>query len=403
MNANIVLPVLFLIAVVMLGRFLRFRPEHAASGLHHIAETKFIFLFLGIILGPSITGIVTPEIHTQLSPLLGMGLGLIGFLYGTSLDLSILIRLRKRVIVGTFFEAVVTFLIVLAAVRPALHYILPATTGSSEIWVISMILAVTAAGTAPAAIFVLRTHFFLGGPHYECLQFISAVDDIPGCLILLGCYSFLHPGLLLQSDSMSGFYWLIVSLLTGTLAGLLLGLFARIGLGRNDLNLVIFGIIGFSAGTSEYLHLSPFLVTLVAGLVYANTCRRIHQVYRQIEAWEHVLYVLFLIMAGTLFQLDKAYLSILLPIYIGSRFAGKILGGACFFYSVRSVLSIRRSIGLGLLPQGGLAIAMIVDFYRLYSFPASSDLLAVVILSILFTEFFAPRMALRIVEEVGPK
>lgn len=403
MNAGIVLPVLFLISLVLLGRFLRFRPEHAASGLHHIAETKFFFLLLGVILGPSLTGIVTPQIHVQLSPLLGMGLGLIGFLYGTSLDLSIMLHLRKRVVAGTFLEALITFFLVLAAVHPALNYILPMDASTGKIWVISMILAVTAAGTAPAAIFILRTHFFLGGPHYECLQFISAVDDIPGCIILLGCYSFLHPGLLLQSDFMSGFYWLIISLLTGTLSGLLLGLFARIGLGRHDLNLIIFGIIGFSAGTSEYLHLSPFLVTLIAGLVYANTCRRIHQVYRQIEPWEHVLYVLFLIMAGTLFQLDLKYLTILFPIYIGARFAGKLLGGAVFHLAVRKVVTVRRSIGLGLLPQGGLAIAMIVDFYRLYSFPAGSNLLAVVILSILLSEFIAPRLALRIVEESSRK
>ncbi|NIP83548.1 MAG: hypothetical protein GWM90_31710, partial [Gemmatimonadetes bacterium] len=77
--------VLVLVLLGLLGARFAFDPARAPLGPRLLLTTGAHFLLVGLLLGP-ILGFLTVEVVGQLEPLLALGLGWIGLLFGMQLD-----------------------------------------------------------------------------------------------------------------------------------------------------------------------------------------------------------------------------------------------------------------------------------------------------------------------------
>ena len=77
---------LILILLALLGARFSFSTVRVPPGPRLVFRTGTHFLLLGFVLGPQLLGLLTEDAVRQLFPLLGMGLGWIGFLFGLQLD-----------------------------------------------------------------------------------------------------------------------------------------------------------------------------------------------------------------------------------------------------------------------------------------------------------------------------
>ncbi|MCA9796363.1 MAG: hypothetical protein KC910_31365, partial [Candidatus Eremiobacteraeota bacterium] len=79
-----------------------------------LARTGILFLLLGAAIGPNGLRLLDPDVLEQLGPIVVLGLGWIGFLYGIHLEYRWLRRFASGLFLTALGESAFTFLFVLA-------------------------------------------------------------------------------------------------------------------------------------------------------------------------------------------------------------------------------------------------------------------------------------------------
>ncbi|MCA9297506.1 MAG: hypothetical protein KDA28_00485, partial [Phycisphaerales bacterium] len=87
---------LVLILVALVGARLSFSTDLAPSGPRLLFRTGTHFIAVGYLLGPDVLGLLSAQASRQLSPILAVGLGWVGFHFGLQLDRATLLRFAAR-------------------------------------------------------------------------------------------------------------------------------------------------------------------------------------------------------------------------------------------------------------------------------------------------------------------
>ena len=162
-----------------------------------------------------------------------------------------------------------------------------------------------------------------------------------------------------------------------------------------------------ASGIADYFKTSPFLATITLGFVIAN-CEEVQQeVSKALRELEPLIYLIFFTMAGAHLRVDViASVGGLILIFVVGRFLGKSIGGflGTTFSSLPS--SYKRLLGLGLLPQAGLALGFLVLVQESPQLRGeiSSLLSAMVLSAVMINELAGPiatRFVLRWTKEEG--
>ena len=179
--------------------------------------------------------------------------------------------------------------------------------------------------------------------------------------------------------------------------GYIFHLIAYIKINQDELILIIIGLVTLAAGISLYLKLSPLFITFIMGLVVANiTVRNIRILEIMIRA-EKSIYILIVILAGASWQ-PTSFISIGLTIlYFCVRLTGKFIGGFTAVKLFETGFPIKPTMGLGLLSQGGIALAIIINFQQIFQHPSGQTILTIVILGAIINELISPALVLRLV------
>lgn len=369
------------------------------------ARTGIMFLVLGAFIGPRGLNLLDPHVLDGLGPIVILGLGWIGFLYGTNLEYRALRRFDPRLFATAVGESLTTMVLTLLALAVAVKYFFQAALDWQALW----IAAAAAAGTAPASLFMLRTYLPIRGPTYDLLRFCASIDDLPGIIGLGIVFSISRP-LVFSSVVLSTMIWLVFQVFLGILAGLLIEALFQVIITDPDepdtfaFSLPFFGMVGLFSGFSSYIGLSPLFVSVVAGITFANISQHSERVYTGLARREHTLYVLFLLMSGCYWPFDGFNAWGLLAVYMLVRMLGKLLGT---LVSVKSFLSgpefshrMPWNSGLGLLPQGGLAIAMVVSYLWRFGHHSAAWAVNIVHLSVILNELVAPYIFFSLLRKV---
>lgn len=389
------------------------------------------YLVLGLLLGPSLglifkdfKGVITVEDNTALEFISELALAFIAFSIGSEFALKNIKKLGKEIFTLTTLEVVGAVLVVFLAL-----FFLPKPdviqTGyhpfAKENIAFGMILASMSAATAPAATIMVIRQYRAYGAVTKTILPVTALDDIFG-IVVFGFFIAIAKILVPQGATnvplllmfLSPFIEVFGSVLIGALLGLILSKLAnKFDRLRDDMQvlalLTVFMTVSLTSIVNHYLHdygigFSQLLINIAVGSMVANVAKKPERSYGALNDMTTPFYIIFFTLAGASLDLsllgaDRLILIITL-VYILARGGGKILGIYVGARIAKSSPTIRKFLGIALLPQGGVSIGLLVivavqmkTFYPIIA--------TIIMLSILVYETFGPIFAKFSLQKAG--
>jgi hypothetical protein len=145
----------------------------------------------------------------------------------------------------------------------------------------------------------------------------------------------------------------------------------------------------------------------VMGALVANLSRSTDRVQLLLSRWEKPVYVTFLLVAGALIEIPTWLVFPMAVGYAGLRFLAKLAGASLMVGAIRFNFDVPKRLGLGLVPQGGISIAMAVSGALMYSdlrirgVDAEALLFAVIVMGVALAELTGPFLTTRLLERAG--
>ena len=364
------------------------------------------YLISGVLIGPFCLGLLgidglgfTGEAQIDhLGFLSDVALGFIAFSIGSEFRLSTLKHTGKQAFTVGVLQAVITTLVVDAALL-GLHCLI----GDKLSVPAAITLGSIAAATAPAATLMVVRQYKAKGKVTDILLPVVALDDAVGLAVFsisFGIAKALAGG---EADMISVFLEplleIVCSLALGALMGYLLTLLERIfHSNRNRVSLVI-GFVLVTVGLSMSkiniggvtIGFSSLLVCMMLGTVFCNYCKLSEDLMDKADMWTAPLMVLFFVISGA--ELDLSVFSDIAvvgigAVYILSRCLGKYFGARWSCDIAGADPMVKKWLGITLFPQAGVALGMCVTAGEL---PGDGPIIRNIILfSVLVYELFGP-------------
>ncbi|MBO4471924.1 MAG: cation:proton antiporter [Clostridia bacterium] len=368
------------------------------------------YLVAGIIIGPSVLGRLgvpclgfnTPEQVDSLSMISDVALGFIAFAIGHEFRLSALKQTGKQAtIIGILQAVVATICVDIALV--ALHFIMPDLLPMP----VAITLGAIAAATAPAATLMVVRQYKAKGPVTDVLLPVVALDDAVGLVIFAVSFGIAqsmkngttHIAALIIEPLME----VILSIAFGGLVGLGLTWLERFFHSHRNRNALIVGSVILTVAVSQLkIPIGPFtfgfsslLVCMMLGTIFCNFCPLSEDLMLQADRWSGPAITLFFVLSGAALDFSVfADLSVVLigVVYILFRSMGKILGAHWSSLLAKSPETVRKWLGITLLPQAGVALGMCSTAYRVLGGAEGSLIRNIVLFSVLIYELVGPSL-----------
>ena len=364
-----------------------------AIGRHTPLPRVTLLLIFGVLIGPEYFDLLPETLVGGFDIVAMMALVMVGFLLGGQFTLSAL-REHGREILWISVAAVIVPAALVFAALTAVGIETP----------LALILAGIAPATAPAATVDVVREAKARGPFARALLGIVALDDAWGLLLFSLCLSSAAAMLGAEgSDSaVRAAAWEIGgALFLGVLLGLPTAyLTGRISPGEPTLTEAL-GVVFLCGGLAIWMDVSFLIAAMVLGMVVINLAKHHTRPFHAIENVEWPIIMLFFVLAGASLELTAlSSIGLVAAAYILARAVGKVLGGWTGGLISRAETSLRRWIGLALLPQAGVALGMsLVASSRLPQF--TETLLAVIIGSTILFDLAGPVLTRFILHRAG--
>ena len=358
------------------------------------------FIIIGLLLGSDFLNVIDDATLGLLRPFVCVILGWVGFLFGLQFDRQTVKNLPSGFVAMSAIEGAIT----LAAVLPVAWYLLMKNTNATPevIAVAAVALAASAACTGLTALALVEKRGQPGTrPTMTLLRSTSSLDPAVGVIAAgVGLSLFaVHP-----FDAVSfpmTLQWLVISVCLGSVTA---WIFVSLSLTRTsqaELTVYLLGIIALAGGVAFALHLSALFVSFVCGLVVANLTHvgSIRgRVMTIVAHGDRFLYLLLLVLAGAYWELPDIRVVFAALIYVGVRLLGKVSGGYLSTRRLARHHAVPPLIGLGLVSQGGMGLAIIVELRYVVDQPLIEVVTSVAIMAIIINELLAPWLAIRTAE-----
>ena len=345
------------------------------------------YLVAGLLFGPYVLKLLPAEQVSQMTLVTNVALAFIAFSIGGSFNLKTLRQIGGKVLVITALESCTASAAVIAAL---LLMRFPAPE--------ALLLGAIAAATAPAATLLVVKQYKASGPLTSMLLPVVAMDDAV-CLILFSVLSSVAAvlangtelnvaGMLLKPLKEIG-----LSLALGAAIGAVVAVCARLFKSRANRICVIVCSLFLCTALADRFGLSQLLVCMMNAAVMVNLTREADKLLEGCDRWTPPLFMLFFVISGA--QLNLSVLrsvGLLAVAYIGFRSLGKYAGATLGAVATKAHPSVKKYLGLTLLPQAGVAIAM--SQLAVGMLPAyGEEIRAVVLTGTLVYELIGPVLA----------
>ncbi len=352
-----------------------------------------LLLVFGFAVGPAGLDLL-PDITARWFPAVAeIALVMIGFLLGGELTRRALRERGLQVLVVSVTVVAVTFVIVGLGMM-AIGAQAP----------VALLLAAIATATAPAATMDVVHSSGRGTPFSHFLTAVVALDDAWGLIVFSFAFAL---GLLIQGDGASTVALHALWELAGALGlGVALGipmayLTGRIEPGEPTLFEAL-GLVFLCGGLALWLEVSFLLAAMTLGATVANLARHHTRPFHAIEGIEWPFMILFFVLAGAALDVSAlGHAGTWLVAYLLLRVVGRLAGGWLAGWLPPRDATVRRWMGLALLPQAGVALGMaLVASQRLPEVGAA--ILPVVVASTVVFELFGPLATRFALERASP-
>jgi len=328
------------------------------------------FMVVGIIMGPSVLGLIDSSMEQQLSFITEISLAFIAFSIGLELKAS---WLRKQgfgiilVILGESFGAFVAVAFCMYMVV-TLGFSTALLSNPVQFAALALLFGALAPASAPAGTVAVIQEYKAKGSLTQSLYAVVGFDDALAVIIfgftlaiskqLLLAEAGATPGLL-PGAFLNPLREVLLSLFVGAAIGTLFSLLTRTLKSPHNLLILLVGLILVANGLCAVLHLSFILTCMMFGALVANTQphnlrQRIHE---DLEFFMPLLFIFLFGLAGA--NLDAALLpqlGVIGVVYILARSAG-LIGGASLCARIGKLEpNIQKYLGIGILSQAGVAI-----------------------------------------------
>lgn len=346
------------------------------------------YLLLGILLGPQVTGLISPSVVGAFGPFITLTLGWIGAVVGAQFYLPGLVRIAPVYFRVAFVEALLSLAAVSAAMVGALLWLFPVTLWEAVVPAIA--LGAIATASAPTGIAVIQRKLGRSKPVVRQLEVATAIDALVAITAIGLLLSIAHAGPALEPRTPTSTEWAVISIAIGLVGGALFHLFLG---GETKIDRLFVGLAGaiiLASGAASYLRLSPLFPAMLIGLILVNTSSNRAEIREVLGRVERPLYFVLLIFAGAAWQASAEAWLLPVVLFLIARVVAKMAGG-WLGAALAQAPDIGGGWGRALLGQGGLAIAIGLNYHigddRLYS----DIVFTAAILSVLLTDFTAAR------------
>lgn len=368
------------------------------------------YLVAGIVIGPfclRMLGIEGVDIAALKSVsdfkiISDVALGFIAFSIGNEFRLSQLKQTGKQATVIGILQAVVTTLLV-----DIVLVIFAITTGKISVSV-AIVLGAIAAATAPAATLMVVKQYKAKGPLTDILLPVVALDDAVGLVIFAVSFGIakalsLGGAISIASVVLNPLIEIVASLLLGLIMGVLFTFtekFFKSNSKRLSISItyvlltVAFSMLEFNITSDIHLSFSPLLVCMMLGTVFCNLCDFSAELMDRADRWTAPLFILFFVLSGAelnFLVFGDVYVIIVGVLYIIARSAGKYVGAFGSAALAGSSPTIKKYLGVTLLPQAGVALGMSLQAEQVLG--ADGILIRnIVLFAVLIYELFGPML-----------
>ena len=369
------------------------------------------YILVGVVLGSSGLGIISEEIlKTKLNHFTEIALMLIAFSIGEHLELKRLRGSAQKLLTIALGEISGAFFFVLLGTFAASHLSGLRVTdwGAMEFLVLSVILASISIATAPAATLHVVRELKASGPLTTTLMALVGVDNCIAITTFGIAVSLISSKMAAASSSLGGvvgwgFLAAFLSLLLGAASGLLITQITRRLREAGEILTAGLALLLLLGEGARYLDLSPLLSGIAAGFAVVNGGPKNTQIFRVINAFDPPIYVLFFILAGAQLHLSAlATAGWVGLIYFMMRNLGKMAGVRAGALLSGASETLKRNLGLGLMPQAGVAIGLV---FLLQEYPLLAEysqiVTPVVLAGVVLSELIGPISLKFAVERAG--
>lgn len=324
-------------------------------GGHLAGRTRFVpritgYIVAGFLLGPGVTGLLTPELLDNARLFTDIALGLILYDLGRQLDIH---RLRRDpwLLSTAALEAVLTFFLVFTALR--LAGVTPLTAG---------LAAAIGISSSPAVILLVVRQLNARGPVTQNALNLVALNNVIAFFVFLTVLPLLH--IEQKADVLTiilqPLYQLAASLGIAWLIGrLMLWATRRVERKENiQFALTIGAIIG-AIGLARMLKVSPVLALLALGILINLLDRDSRLLPVEFGHGGELFFLILFVVAGANLHIEYlASFGLLALLFVLARQAAKSL--ATFGIMRLAGMDTRQTVmlGLTLTPMAGLAIGL---------------------------------------------
>ena len=317
------------------------------------------FLVGGLIVGPSVLGIIPREAADSFGVITEAALGFIAYSIGAEFKLSYLKRIGAKPLTITAFEGLgavlmVDMALILCSLLGVPGFDLP----------MCIALGAIAAATAPAATLMVIRQYKARGPVSEMLLPVVAMDDALGLIafaISMNIAQALASGASMTVMSMlvTPLVEIVCSVALGMGLGFALSYLARFFKSRGNKLALTIAFVFLALALCDMWSLSNLLCIMMIGAVMTNLCPAANVIIEQTDRFTPPLFLLFFVISGA--ELNLAVLptvGLVGACYVLVRALGKWLGAYLGSRAVHAHPNVQKYLGFTLIPQAGVAIGM---------------------------------------------
>ncbi|PKL01009.1 MAG: cation/H(+) antiporter [Tenericutes bacterium HGW-Tenericutes-1] len=308
------------------------------------------YLVGGLLIGPSILGLVSGDAIETMEIVSNVALGFIAFSIGNELKISYFKQMGTRPIVIAILEAL--FGVVFVFVAVILYFLI---TGQLDLTNIrfALVLAAIAAATAPMQI-------------------------------------------------LAPFWEIILSIGIGGIFGIIVTFAVRWFTGRGNRISLVIAAVFLTLYLTTYLNGSALLACMALGAVFANTSNKYDEVNGLINYITPPIFIMFFVLSGAELNLSLLLkVGIIGIIYILSRVAGKIFGSWFGAKVTHADPKIQKYLGYALIPQAGVAIGLSLIATQVLNPEMGSQIRTIILVATLIYELIGPIVTKKALQAAG--
>jgi Kef-type K+ transport system membrane component KefB len=281
-------------------------------------------------------------------------LGIIAFSIGQNFSRDNFRKIGKSVIWISVLEACGAWLLVTLAFSLILR----------QPFYISLVFGALSSATAPAATVMVIREYRAKGSFTDTLLGVVAIDDA-WCLVIfaisLAISQAIHSHMVATFFLIKVFLSSILSIfgafILGSIIAILLSYFSRFIRTQAELLIFTLGFILLSIGIAIWLHVSVLLANMFLGAILVNINKSSFSSFDVLKTVDSPLFLLFFVLAGANLEIGLLpQLGLIGSVYLVFRVIGKVTGARLGAHISNASNSIRKYLGLGLVPQAGVAL-----------------------------------------------